>query len=470
MGTLLVVTGCTSVGGPSVPSEAALFEPYDVMYPESPARALFEFTVDGVRDAYSYLDYKETRHGFEWGELVDRYRAAVSSADTEEEVLFLLDELVSILNDGHTSVDAPPLKLRSLPLGVEPRDGVLRVTCFHEAFAAYPDALDLGDELVAIDGRDAHRAYAELRRNTGYPVARGETDRFAGRFLRTYYFRHREEIAKAGYRSDVTIGKADGTSTELSMTWSPLRRVQTVDGCRTHEPRNDGESVEFRLMDGIGVLRIRGFSGDTFLEQVKAALVELAAESAEALILDIRGNGGGDYTVLAQGVIGHLIDRPTPTASKRFRNSLLLSVFGAGAPHVPEPGESPGEYAEPVELVAEPRAPGFDGPVYVLADGRHFSAADMFLAAVADLELAAVVGRTRELHSGQPIRIDTQWHDATVSISTMVSRGPSGRITEGRRIPPDVAVPLTKAEIYRHADGTDPLLFAALAAARGDSR
>lgn len=125
------------------------------------------------------------------------------------------------------------------------------------------------------------------------------------------------------------------------------------------------------LAGNVGYLRINLFmDAPPTVEKLAAAMGMLA--DTGALVIDVRGAPGGEPAGVAN-VIGHLVDRPTPTV------------------HVFDPAGPP----EGRTLYAQPRTPAFtDRPVYVLVDRETASGAEEFAYDLQAMGRATVVGQT----------------------------------------------------------------------------
>ena len=132
------------------------------------------------------------------------------------------------------------------------------------------------------------------------------------------------------------------------------------------------EIPEVRWLAGnVGYLRIHMFMDTPPSTERMAAAMGWVADTG-ALIIDVRGAPGGEPAGVAN-VIGHLVDRPTPT----------VHTYDADGP--PE-GQT---------LQALPRTPAYVGrPVYVLIDNDTASGAEEFAYDLQAMGRATLVGQT----------------------------------------------------------------------------
>jgi hypothetical protein len=149
--------------------------------------------------------------------------------------------------------------------------------------------------------------------------------------------------------------------------------------------RVGGTPASVRFEDGVAILKVETMIGIDTEELIAAAYDEIAKKKPKALIIDLRGNGGGAFAV--KPLIEHVIDEPLDagyfltnpwytTHSAPPSRSEILSV-------TPWEGYSLKAWWASVQtdplirLRFEPAEPNFDGPVYVLIDKRSASATEL---------------------------------------------------------------------------------------------
>lgn len=191
-----------------------------------------------------------------------------------------------------------------------------------------------------------------------------------------------------------------------------------------------------RLSGDVAYIRIEGFPTGTGKE-VLADLRGLENRGQlHGVIIDIRGNSGGDPSGVVSIVSAFVHDR-----------TVYTTVDGSGHRRA---------------VHTDDRVPLIHQPLVVLIDGGSVSAADLMAAAVRDLHLGTLVGeRSAGLAAGagRPFRLDDGSH---LSVDTAFILGPKGEVIDGIGVPVDQAAPLpTAADLSR---SSDPGIAAALQA------
>ncbi|HEX6964398.1 MAG TPA: S41 family peptidase [Gemmatimonadaceae bacterium] len=182
----------------------------------------------------------------------------------------------------------------------------------------------------------------------------------------------------------------------------------------------------------VGFIAIPSFTDVGWSGEIDDVLDSL--RDVRALIIDVRGNGGGD-TQNAIDIASRFADRERTFASVRYRNGPRHSDFTGN--------------------IAENIAPGgarrFTGPVVVLTDRQVFSAAEEFVLAMHALPTVTTLGDTTGGGSGNPLvrELPNGW---TYQISQWIEYTPDGKTFEGVGLPPDTAIPIFPEDRNRGID------------------
>jgi carboxyl-terminal processing protease len=217
-------------------------------------------------------------------------------------------------------------------------------------------------------------------------------------------------------------GAAPGAVAEIARSLAISRDSPAVEGAM--------------LAEGVGRVRVRRFSSDV-PSAVYHAVRELAAAGMEALVLDLRGNPGGEMNAFLQLAADFLDD-----------GSVLATMIDADGDAI-------------VHKARAPRAYAF--PVAILVDGGTASAAELFAGSLAAHGRAVVVGeRTYGKGEAQAIVGAAEGAAyATVARFTL----PDGREVQGAGVVPDLPWPGDDLDAWSAAAAArmSPSLAAAVA-------
>jgi len=185
---------------------------------------------------------------------------------------------------------------------------------------------------------------------------------------------------KAGVQKGDVILKVNGESTEgwsveqtalkvrgevgTNVTITVLRNDKQLDFTITRAII-ENKSVDYSVVNGVGIIRISRFDLDTG-ELARKAALELKNQSVKGIVLDLRNNGGG-YVEAAQAVAGIWLDHKL-LFSEKAGDKLIENVKSTGTPIL-----------EGYKTV-------------VLINGSSASASEIIAGAFQDYKIATIVG------------------------------------------------------------------------------
>lgn len=379
----------------------------------------------------------------ELDEVAARQRAALREGMTEWDFHRLLRPVVRATNCGHAELAFSDetgkwiqRESRHLPLAIRVIRGRLHV------LRALPEtAVPAGAELRRIDGRPAAEILAHLCDGIpgdGVNVTR-KINFINERFHEWYSLlissaeRFTVEYTSPG-SSEMTVAHLEGVTRE---EWSPLE-----------EPvRDRGEVGDFAFEATHAWLRVNSFmfykpeERARFRRFIGEFFAELAMRKIPSLILDLRGNGGGDPYCGAD-LFAHLIDRP-------------LVYFAESGAYYPE-----------LKLRLPPAANAFTGRLILLIDGGVFSTTGHVCSLLKYHRIGTFLGEetggsfacTANSHSEVLEHTRLRLSNATTVFRTAVQGLPAGRgVMPDQRVTPDLD------DLLAHRD---PVLAAAVALVR----
>ena len=186
------------------------------------------------------------------------------------------------------------------------------------------------------------------------------------------------------------------------------------------------------LEPNIGYIHISRFEGTGWVEDVDLVLAEL--QPLDALVLDVRDNGGGSSNN-ADALAGRFADQRHVHSYVQYRSGPAHDDFTAPA----------ARYVEPAGIET------FAGPVAVLTNRRCFSACESFLLAMDALPNTTVVGDTTGGGLGNPLYRELQ-NGWSFRVPVWLQTTPEGKALEGTGFPPHHPVHMTDADREQDRD------------------
>ncbi len=196
--------------------------------------------------------------------------------------------------------------------------------------------------------------------------------------------------------------------------------------------------VRVSQVGDIGVLAFNLFLSEGVLPRVQSAIDGFRTRKTRAVVIDLRGNPGGQGAV-AIPIAARLTDRAITLGTLQFRE--FNQVFTATPP-----------------LGVKP----FTGALVIITDEGTASTAEIFAAGLKEAGRAVVVGDT-SLGAVLPSQVEALPGGAVIQYVVADFRTPKGVLLEGRGVQPDRRVVETRSALLT---GRDPVLDAALVAAR----
>ena len=314
-----------------------------------------------------------------------------------------LTRFVAALRHGHTTLEATvagsgyrlrrvPNGSPAFPLGVRVIDGRLHVA--HDLSA--DGGVSAGAEILEIDGRPARALLAQLEAlisadGPGQSFKRhqlGPGWRFQDALQLLDGPRERHRVRVRRLDGPVVAAALPAATPEELVKRFAERHGRALDAY--------GPAITYERRDRVGVLTVGSFyegllskGSPGFAAEFDRAFERIMAESVERLVLDLRGNEGGnnDYVPM---LYAHLADRPFRFVGPTILKSNTIS----GLKYAQDPSDDLKAFAvDPAKFVLPdpthgwvlkpefapitdyaPRPNPYAGPLTVLTDGGSFSA------------------------------------------------------------------------------------------------
>ncbi len=393
-------------------------------------------------------------------------------------------KLAAAVRDGHTRVQAPSslsvwLRQKPIrpPLAIHFEGGRVRV--LKDASGLEPSAV--GCDVLAVNGRPIAAVVDALLRylpGDGYSDGRRSNlespDVFGGLFALEF-----GETEKYVFH----VRSAEGKERDIEVPGVPIEELEKRMG--PLHPRPSGPLLSLRFEGEVGVLTVRSFgprtlsgSGLSYPDFLTQAFQTLLEKKTESLIIDVRDNGGGNDEY-GQMLYAHLAPAPFYYYDRLQMNkekSEFLRRTGAVRSLPPLRQDEKGRWVStdhPNLGLKQPREPVFAGRVFILENGRSFSATGEFMTAVyankrgvfiGEESGAGITGNTSGIMVG--LKLDNSGIVVSIPMVGYYMAGDHGPHPE-RGIMPDHEVIPTVEDILA---GRDPVMEFALGLARRPGR
>ncbi len=369
---------------------------------------------DDVWETIQERYYDPTLNGINWQDKRTAFRPAAAKANSTYEFYELLRQMIGSLKDAHTRVYAPDEKFdwwnpRYVTVGLTIREieGVPTVVYVEPNTEADRTGIRPGDAIASIDGVPIAHAIANRLGNSGSSTN-----------------------GHARFRAIATLFEGPaGTSVKVGWT-NRDRKLKSAVLQRYWTQRHLGFTNQRK--GKVAILRLDAFTQSVAWEFSKA--LPNVLDGAEAIVLDLRSNGGGDAEAMAD-IASLFLDDGINLGkfADRFGASFELQTYSKRLWRVPQ--------LIRIKL-----------PLVVLTSESTSSAAEIMVAALQVQHRARVIGSVTcgcvlAIRNRHPLP-----DGGLLDVSEFDYRTAGGVRLEGLGIKPDETVPLTRHDIYSRRD------------------
>jgi carboxyl-terminal processing protease len=221
--------------------------------------------------------------------------------------------------------------------------------------------------------------------------------------------------------------------------------THTLELNRTGVEAKPAAAVEARWLEpGLAYLKVPSFLTPEFEARALACLSEFI--TATCLIVDVRGNGGGNTP---RALLRALMNQPYrwwaeigPQEKDRLANPNRPDQETSGG-MIPQP---------PVNFrQTDPQADAYPGKLIILVDRATWSAAEDFVMPFKDNQRAVIIGETSGGSTGQPYFHSFE-NGMLFSIGARRVYWPDGAPFEGLGVQPDITISPRREDLYGGRD------------------
>ncbi|HKV35332.1 MAG TPA: S41 family peptidase [Pyrinomonadaceae bacterium] len=372
--------------------------------------AVFDDVWETIQDHY----YDPQFNGVDWQAKRASFRPAAAKAGSTHEFYELMRQMLASLRDAHTRIYSPDEKFDwwnprfvTVGLGVREIEGVPVVVQVDQNSAAAKTEVRVGDVITSIDHLPAPAFIKQRLESLG--ASADERARY--RAVATLFDGPPGSSVKIGW----TTRDGKPRSAVLQRYWSQRQLGFTT--------QKKGK---------LAILRLDAFTQTLGLEFSKA--LPGALEGAEAIVLDLRGNGGGDAEAMAD-VASLFLDDGINLGKFADRSgaSFELQTYSKRLWRVPQLSQ--------VKL-----------PLVVLTSESTSSAAEIMAATLQAKRRARVIG-TGTCGCVLAIRNRHALPDGgLLDVSEFDYRTAAGVRLQGLGVTPDQLTPWTRSDLYSRRD------------------
>ncbi len=367
-----------------------------------------------VNDRY----YDPAFNGVDWKAVRERYQPRITAASGDEAFYDQLEQMVGELHDAHTRVHNPWKKrLReksqtvSVGLMLSEVEGEPAVTGVDPADGPARLGVQPGMILRTIDGQAVAARIGELREQIGTSSSARATRLLI--YLNLLDGQPDTTTTLTFARANELTGPENG-SASAPLSVSALRHLVPA----------EAQVIARTLPSGFGYLLLSRWKQPA-PELIRAGLERL--KNTSGLIIDLRGNGGGEVKVVAE----------------------ISNYFFAGKTSL---GRFIRRSGKPVEATAG-REGGqlYSGLIVILVNEASGSGSELFSAALQDNGRAVIIGQQT---CGCVLAAEREKlpGGGELNLSVFDYRSPRGRRLEGDGVIPDKIIPLKLADLRQQRD------------------
>lgn len=414
---------------------AAMLAPAQNSIGKQTREETFRVVWETVRDRY----FDPSFGGLDWNAVRSEYQPRALNAPDDAAFYQVLQEMVDRLGQSHFQVMAPFWVTTKQIARRGGANAGIQLAAAGDQMLVWRISPESAAEVPELKPGCAIEQSGEVRLETLREEALREQSN--SRTAARLFFEAAGHALSGGYGQRLALRFRCGDEPERTATVT----LRGSSGERSEQlgmvPPMETEFEVQRLPGDIVVVRFNLFVM-TLLPRIRAVIQQAAADGAQGIIFDVRGNPGG-IGAMANGLAGYLVRERASLGAMKLRGTEL-------------------------KFLAFPQDGAYLGPVAVLIDGNSASTSEIFAAGLQELGRAVVVGE-RSMGAALPSFFMELPRGAMLQYAVADYVTPKGVRIEGQGVTPDIPASLDAASLLSGKDAQLEAAWQALSGQRRDS-
>lgn len=402
---------------------------------------LYYFVKDIVQSDYPYLNLKEKKYDFDWKDLSDFYIDKIKNTDNEDKKMYLLNEMISFLNDSNIKIDSNHDNFYNLTLPIKLKEfgNDIKIETYNIHAIEFQDNIQIGDTLLKIDDIPIDEIIQEISSKTYYGKVKNGKDLILKKIFNLYNFYIKDEKYDS---STLTLKDSEQNEYTISQKYNPNDIYFKNNSFMINEYAYNSTKNNFEIFDkDIGYLKIGSFEDENFEKFIQ----NIELERTKGLIIDIRGNSEKSNEKNMFLLLSKFMNTNDEFLYKRIKNSEFLHIFGRNSNDYPNYIEFNGEFYPDIKLNYEPSNNKYDNPVILIIDNINYNSSDLFIYYFKNNSIGKVIGRNTIMNIGKTF--DIKFDDIILKFPYLMYLNHYKEILEEYEIKPDIYIPYTDNEV-----------------------
>lgn len=404
-------------------------------------------------------ELEELHPGYDWysssESLTEQFDEAIEHAQSMDDILFfgLVKRLLAQVRCGHTRASIPePQRLafessaRFVPLSTV----ILEKAAYIKGAGPTSAGLKMGDQIVAINGQPLseivslmsdHLSSDGFNKTLKYQLIGRNFSYFYSLFVDHEADHYQLDLIRNDVRFSVELsGISIHELLEINTRTRPDKILELT----------ENQDYHYIRISSFGSSAINR-AGQDYYPFLAESFAKIAAKP-KPLILDLRGNGGGDDLYGAK-LVSYLVDKPF-----RYFEKIEVTEHYSGYGSIEETQGNRLMTSHDGLNIQQPSANSFNGPLYVLIDGLSFSTCADVASVLKANKRGIMIGEETGGGSGgntsgnsSSLTLDHSDIRINIPMWKYTTASDPNRIF-GRGVMPDVSMKLTAVELLEEED------------------